>query len=467
MQSKTGTELWRLSASQQVSLALSGRVTCRELVESHLERIEAINPRLGAITQSLKDSALAAAEHADRAEIRGPLHGLPFTIKEDIDCVGSPTTHGVPALRNALPYVDAPIVARMKAAGAIPLGRSNLSEMGLRLCTTNPLHGRTLNPYDRRLTVGGSSGGDAVAVVTGMTPVGIGGDLGGSLRVPAACCGCVTLKPTTGRIAYASSLEPRDHGLAIQLMFAPGPLVRSVKDLQLLFPVLAGRDARDPRSVDVPLGFSKPRELVAALVTSIPGLSLDALAVNAVREAGILLESAGWQVEEATPPDITRVNEVFGNLLGADFEVMARQLQPIISEPLYDHLMRLCHAPSARGLSPCTLHSERARLIREWSGFFSDYPVIVGPNLTHSIWPIDADLDPDAGIDLIEQATRFITVGNALGVPSLAMPMGNAGNNPQSILLYADLWREDLCMLAADAIESRRPEIRTIDPYWQ
>ncbi len=466
-QESGGSKLWQLNACQQVSLVSSGQVTCRELIEAHLARIAEVNPVIGAITFALNESALAAADQADRADSRGPLLGLPFTIKEDIDCFGSPTTHGVPALRNALPYVDAPIVARMKAAGAIPIGRSNLSEMGLRLCTSNPLHGRTLNPYDRRLTVGGSSGGDAAAVATGMTPVGIGGDLGGSLRVPAACCGCVAIKPTTGRVAYASSLVPRDHGLAMQLMFSAGPIVRSVRDLRLLLPIVSGRDIRDPRSVDVPLEFPLPEEPVAAIITSIPGLTLDASLVEAVRQAGKLLEAAGWQVEEAAPPEINRVNEVFGNLLASDFEVLAHQIHPIISDALFEHLMRLCRASSARGLSHAKLHSERVRLIREWSGFFAAYPIIVGPNLTHPIWPIDADLNPDTGITLIEQATQFITIGNALGIPSLALPMGVAESRPRSVLIYADLWREDLCMHAAEAIESGMTGTQPIDPYWQ
>jgi amidase len=132
-------EPWQLSATDQVSLLTNGQITCRELVESHLARIQSLNPQLGAVTVALEETALAAADKADRTDLRGPLHGLPFTVKEDIDCFGSPTTHGVPALRDALPYEDAPIVARLRAAGAIPIARTNLSEMGLRLCTVNPL----------------------------------------------------------------------------------------------------------------------------------------------------------------------------------------------------------------------------------------------------------------------------------------------------------------------------------------
>jgi amidase len=448
------TELWQLDATQQMALVSTGEISCRELVQAHLNRIEQLNGTLGAITRVLTQSALDAADDADCASTRGPLHGLPFTLKEVFDCMGSPTTYGVPASRQAMPYCDSPVVARLRAAGAIPIARTNLSEMALRMCTTNPLHGRTLSPYDRRLTVGGSSGGDAVAVATGMAPVGIGGDSGGSLRVPAACCGCTTLKPTTGRVAHASSLPPRDFGLGLQLMFAIGPFCRSVADLRLLLPIIAGRDIRDPRSVDAPLTGPQPGELTAALVTSLPGASLDATAIEAVRHAGRLLETAGWQVEEVSPPELTRVDEIFSNLLAAELEALTPQLQPIISDSLHEHLLRLQRFNTSRALPYARLHAERSRLMREWSAFFSAYPVVIGPTLGHPIWPIDADLDPESGLPLLAQATRFVSPGNALGIPSLALPIGPTEDLPCSILIYADLWREDLCLCAAEIIEN-------------
>jgi amidase len=190
-------------------------------------------------------SSGAASGRANRSEPRSPLHGVPFSVKENIDCLGSPTTHGLPSLREALPYADAPAVARLKAAGAIPLARTNMSELGMRLCTVNPLRGRTLNPFEPRLSVGGSSGGDAVAVGTGMVPLGLGGDMGGSLRVPAECCGVAALKPTSGRIPIASSLPPLDSGLAAQVMLAIGPIARHTADLRAALALLAGRDGRD------------------------------------------------------------------------------------------------------------------------------------------------------------------------------------------------------------------------------
>jgi amidase len=432
----------------------AGEVSCLELIEAHLTRIEALNPRLNAIVTVLDRAARAQAAAADDASVRGPLHGLPFTVKSDIDCLGSPTTRGVPALRHALPYADAPVVERLQAAGAIVVGRTNLSEMGLRLCADNPLHGRTRNPHDPALTAGGSSCGDAVAVAVGMTPLGIGGDMGGSLRVPAACCGCVTLKPTAGRVPHASSLPPRDYGLAAQLMLSIGPVVRSVRDLRLILPVLAGRDIRDPRSVDAPLDSRGATERVAGVVTSLPGAPLHASAIDAVRRAAASLEAAGWHVEEVTPPELPLLGDLFANLLAPEADTLAKQLEPVISSTLLAHLHRLAVANQARPLSAHTLHSERSRLTREWSQFFSEYPVLIGPTLGAPIWPVDADLSPTSGIELLRNATRFIVPGSVLGFPSLAMPVGVADGLPTSVQIYADLWREDLCLDAAITIEN-------------
>jgi len=375
-----------------------------------------------------------------------------------------PPTHGLPSLRDALPYDDAPAVARLKAAGAIVVARTNTSEFGMRLCGSNPLHGRTLNPYDRRLTAGGSSVGDAAAVGTGMVPLGLGGDIGGSLRVPAECCGVAALKPTTGRVPFASSLAPRDFGMAGQAMLALGPIARHVADLRVALGVLAGRDIRDPRSVDAPLAGAEPEARRAALVTALPGEPLPAATVAAIERAGASLAAAGWHVESATPPELTRVSDVFAKLLATDLSIIAPQAQPVISEALFEHLMRMCHSARLPEASNYRLHSERSRLAREWSRFFAEYPVVIGPNWSVPIWPTDADLDPEHGIERLRQTVRFITPGNALGLPSVVLPMGVVNGLPTSAQIYADLWREDLCLAAAETIEAARGPIGPVDP---
>ncbi len=242
--------LCRRTASELAELIRSGEVSSREVVEAHLARIDEVNPAVNAVVQRIDESALDGADAADAvpaAERTGPLHGVPFTIKENIDCVGSPTTHGVPAFANTLPERDAAIVDRMKRAGGIPLGRTNLAEMGSRLDTDNPLHGRTRNPWNGHLTPGGSSGGEVAALATGMTPFGLGNDIGGSLRNPAYCCGIASLKPTVGRIPL-SVVNSGEYGGMSHALIADGPMARSVADLRLGLSVMAAgtRAIRNP-----------------------------------------------------------------------------------------------------------------------------------------------------------------------------------------------------------------------------
>jgi amidase len=197
-----------MGAAEIAAAVRAGDLPCREVVRAHLDRIASVNPRLNAVTRSLEEEALRAAAEADAARPEegpgGTLRGVPITLKENIDLVGSPSTQGSPALRNALPSRDAPLVERLKRAGAIPVARTNLPDFGLRWHTDSALHGATLNPWDPDRTPGGSSGGDAAAIATGMAPAGIGNDYGGSLRYPAQCCGIAALRPTPGRIPHAS-----------------------------------------------------------------------------------------------------------------------------------------------------------------------------------------------------------------------------------------------------------------------
>ena len=211
-------ELNQKSATELAELIKSKKVSSKEVVETHLERIEEVNPEINAITLTLEESAIKLAEKADSAsdeERNRPFHGVPMTIKENIDFLGTPTTNGVPFFAESMPPRNAPIVDRMLGAGAIPIGRTNLPEMGMRLDTDNPLRGRTFNPWNKGVTPGGSSGGEGAAIATGMSPFGLGNDIGGSLRNPAYCCGIASLKPTIGRIPFVNSIAPfEDMGIS-------------------------------------------------------------------------------------------------------------------------------------------------------------------------------------------------------------------------------------------------------------
>ena len=457
-------ELWRKSAHELARLIRDREVSSREVVSSHLARIEAVNPAVNAITVVLADSALRAADEADSKPAAGPLHGVPFTIKENIDCVGSATTQGLAAMVDAMPAVDAPVVARMKAAGAIPLARTNLPEMGLRITTDNPLRGRTLNPWGPAHTAGGSSGGEGAALATGMSPIGLGNDIGGSLRNPAYCCGITSLKPTTGRIPHASCLPPEDFYLAAQLMCVEGPMARHVEDLRLALAVLAGRDPRDPFSVEVPLQGPAPTSKSVALVTRIPGVDLPASTVVAIRQAGAALAAAGWSTEEVEPPELERVNELWGYLLPGDVAQTLPFIGPLMSAPTVRLLEQLVANYDSANMPSLVLHTERSRLMRSWSAFFQEYPLAVGPTWTDIPFLHDADIDPQGDAETTLNRLRFITPGNLLGIPSVALPMGVADGLPTGVQIYADLWRENLCLQAAAEIEAAVGHICPIDP---
>lgn len=457
-------ELWRESAIGLAQMIRDKVVSSREVIESHIERIETVNPAVNAVTVLLAESALSAADEADKNEAIGPLHGVPFSIKENIDCLGSATTQGIPAMIDAMPTSDAPVVARMKAAGAIPLARTNLPEFGLRITTDNPLRGRTLNPWDSSRTAGGSSGGEASTLATGMSPIGLGNDIGGSLRNPAYCCGITSLKPTTGRIPQASSIPPLDFYLAAQLMAVQGPMARHVADIQLGYEILAGRDFRDPISVDAPLQGPDPENKNVALVTKIPGVTLSATAIEAITRAGAQLASQGWNVIEAEPPELERVNELWGHLLSADLVQTLPEISPVMSEAAIKLLEGLVSTFDAATMPSLVLHTERSRLSRIWSEFFQDYPVVIGPTWTDIPFLHDADIDPDTGVSTTLNRIRFITPGNLLGIPAVALPMGVADGLPTGVQIYADFWREDLCLQAAAQIEEEVGQICPIDP---
>ncbi len=287
-------ELCSHSAVGLAELIRDGRVSSREVVEAHLARIAEINDELNAITITLEENALAQADDADTAdavERLRPLHGVPYTIKENIDLIGAPTTQGLPSLADTFPSTNSPIVDRMNRAGAIPIARTNLPEAGLRIDTENPLRGRTFNPWDKQLTPGGSSGGEAVAIATGMSPMGLGNDIGGSLRNPAYCCGIAALKPTAGRVPFAIEGEVGGLGAASLEFVSDGPMARTVADLRLGLSIIAGRHAKDPRTVDVPLTGPVPSPLRAGIVTSIPGCELPLATIRAIEKSGEILSS--------------------------------------------------------------------------------------------------------------------------------------------------------------------------------
>ena len=460
-------ELWKKSATELAELIKTKQISSREVIESHLTRIEAVNDKVNAITVVLAESALEAADMADKTEPTGPLHGVPFTIKENIDCVGSATTQGVPLLADSMPAMDAPVVERMKKAGAIPLARTNLPELGLRVDTDNPLRGRTLNPWSADRTAGGSSGGEAAALATGMSPIGLGNDIGGSVRNPAFCCGITSLKPSAGRIPHASSIPPEDAGLAVQLMAVEGPMARHVKDVKLAYEILSGRHPRDPVTADVPLSGPESASKKIAVVTEISGIEVASSAIMAVKDAAKALKDDGWEIVETQPPELEQVHEIWAFILAMDFSSLLPEFSAVLSPPTIEMLKQLFVRNDPNSVRLPVIHSERNRLCRLWSEFFGEYPIMIGPTWTDIQFLHNADLDGKVGLELMSDRLRFITPANVLGIPSAAVPTGVIDGLPTGVQVYADKWREDLSLAGAEIIESALGHICPIDPvFW-
>ena len=254
-------ELWRWDAVALAEGIRTRKISSREAVTACVGRMRAVNPALNAVTCDLSAQALSAADLADAALARGdalgPLHGVPVTIKENVDQQGCATVNGVAAYKDVIATSDHPVVANWKKAGAVIIGRTNTPAFSLRWFTDNDLHGRTLNPFDPSVTPGGSSGGAAAAVAMGMGPIAHGTDYGGSIRHPAWACGVVGLRTTPGRVPSYKASAP-NRVITNQMMSVQGPLTRNVRDARLALQVMSQGSPLDPQWTPAPLDHAAP-----------------------------------------------------------------------------------------------------------------------------------------------------------------------------------------------------------------
>lgn len=460
-------ELWRSSATELAELVRGRQACVREVIEAHLRRIDEVNSALNAIVIRVDEQALAAADAADaadRAVAAGgelpPLHGVPFTVKECIDLAGTPTTEGWKALANSYPARDAPDVERLKAAGAIPIGRTNLATFAVRWHCESEMWGDTVNPWDATRTPGASSGGDAAAVASGMTPLGLGGDGLGSLRWPAQCCGVAALKATYGRIPAAGDLQ-----IGAQLMVVEGPLARRVADLRTAFEVMAGPTWRDPRTVPAPLrGPPLPEPVLVAVVSDPAGGGIAPQVQDGVRKAAAALADAGYALEQIEPPGIDEaLNAALSMYNTPDFRVLLPMLdsfeaptRQFLTE-FYDVVGDPDPVLAMNGFIT------RQSLLRRWGEFQETVPLIVAPISTDVPFKVGTDLGDGAVAKTIHDLRLAIAI-NGLGLPAVAVPVGVADGLPQVVQIIGPAYREDLCLDAAQAVEDVLGVVTPIDP---
>ena len=463
-------DLWKHGAVELAEIIRTGQASSVEVVEAHLARIESVNNSVNAMVKTLPEQALDRASEIDNALMKGeklgPLAGVPFTVKENIDFAGLPTTNGMPGFAEAIAPADAPVVERMRGAGGVAIGRTNLPDMGLRVHTDSALHGLTRNPWNHDRTAGGSSGGEAVSLATGMSPIGLGNDIGGSLRNPASCCGIASIKPTMGRVPHANFIPLEDEGVVAQHMLAEGPMARQVADVRLGLSILAGGHVRDPRTVPIPLEPPTSPTKRVCLLPDPPGGQTDSRIVEVTRAAGQALEKAGYIVDEIEPPRFEEVIMVWGSLLMADIRVALPLLAPLLSDDANQFLNY-----SDEIIEPSTLDTyaqawmQRSSLQRAWGQFFSEWDAVLTPTWTQLPFEHGYDISSASAAGKVLELIRPVLPGNALGLPSAAVPGGMVDGLPVGVLVTGALWHDLTCLDIAEAIEAAELVPKTpIDP---
>ncbi|WP_431041810.1 amidase [Streptomyces sp. P1-3] len=467
-----GDVLWRMAATELAAAVARGEVSATEVVKSHLDRIAEVNPTVNAVTQPLADRAVAEAAALDRRRAAGdelgPLAGVPFTVKESIGIAGVPTTHGAQRFRELIAPTDAPPVARLRAAGAIPIGHSNMPTLTLAgMHSRSELFGDTANPWDCGRTPGGTSGGDGAAVATGMAGLGLGNDSGGSVRIPASFCGVAALKPTYGRFPADHRIGPEDPPLSAQTLVVDGPLARTVADLRTAFEALSGTDPRDPRAVPAPVrGEPIGRPVKVAVVADPGGQGVHPSVRRAVRDAADVLARAGYAVEEV--PDVPRLAETleaYGRMTVTEFNVRWPVVRTLLGEGGHRYIeMSMERTPPVDLEEYLRLTGVRLSVQRSWAEFLEEYPLLLGPVFTEP--PVEPGLESRdrEGHARVTTAMRLCSASSFAGVPAVAVPTGLADGLPTGVQVIGRAYREDLCLDAAAAIEAAFGVLTPVDP---
>ena len=454
-------DVWRRSAVDLAAMIRAREVSCVDVTESVLERIARHNGRINAIVVDSGEEALRTAEQKDRetgsgADL-GPLHGVPVTIKENIDVSGQATPNGLPAYADVIAPDHSPVTRNLLDAGAIIVGRTNTPELSMRATTDNPLRGRTLNPWDEEASPGGSSGGASAAAAMGFGPIHHGNDIGGSLRFPSFACGLATVKPTLGRVPAYNPSAAAERGLLAQLSSVQGAICREVRDVRLATRVLAGGDPRDPWWVPAPFdGPALAPPIKVAVTCEAHGYPINPQIVAGIERAADVLSDAGYAVERAETPSIMKAAQAWFDVLGSE---IAHFLGPIAREhgsgtirTLFEHYQRVGKPVDAEGYRQGI--ADRTALTREWSVFLEEYPLVLCPFLMRSMYPWDHDAQGFEQVKDLFASAIYSTGVNYLSLPAGVVPIGFADGLPAGVQIVGRRYREDLILDAMEAIEA-------------
>ncbi len=452
-------EILSYSATRQASLVRRREVSSRELVAAHLDRIAEVNPKLNAAVEVLAARALVGADAADaalaRGESLGPLHGVPFSIKDSIEVAGTVCTAGTLGRANAAPSIeDATLVARLRQAGGIPIARTNLPDLLFAFESDNLLHGRTNNPYALDRTSGGSSGGEAALIAACGSPLGLGSDCAGSVRLPAAFCGIAAIKPTSGRLPRTGHFPPS--GGWIEALWQIGPMARRVEDLIAALPLLAAPDGCDFTAVGMPPpdpAAVSLRGLRAAFYTDNGFAAAQPEVADVVRAAARWLAAETACMDEARPACLPAAYDLEMKLIGPDGgDSLRRYLADIGSTRLHPLLTGWLKKlePYRTDLAGFQSYwAEWDAYRAEMLAFLGRYDVILAPAYTQPALPHGASI-----LDENFRGFSHTMACNVAGWPAAVVRCGESPEGlPIAVQVIAGPWREDRVLAVASALE--------------
>jgi Asp-tRNA(Asn)/Glu-tRNA(Gln) amidotransferase A subunit family amidase len=453
------------------ALAMAEGIRCKrispvELVEAHFSQIDRLNPRLNAFVQLDGEGARRQARAAETAVMRhaslGPLHGVPVSIKSSIDVAGMRCEAGTKLRRGCVAAHDAPLVARLRAAGAIILGLTNTPELLMAWETDNLLYGRTNSPWDLSRTPGGSSGGEAAAIASGCSAGGVGSDGGGSIRVPAHFSGICGLKPTPGRVPASGHFPPS--GGPFSLLGVVGPMARTAGDLKILFEVMQGPDDGDPSAAPVPLRWPGEDDIKSMRIGYFEDDGRTAVTPEtraAVRTAVEALRRAGFQVESFRPEGLEQARQLWWKFFGLAgrmlLDPMVRGHEDELSPILAQFLSWTAAEPTPSGQSLLDTWVQRDLLRTQFFSQLQKYPILLCPVASipafrhgERCWKIDGKL-----VRYLD-AWSYTEWFNLLGSPAVAVPVGESAEGlPIGVQIAGRPWEEESVLAVAAALEAQ------------
>jgi amidase len=461
-------EIWEMAANKIATEVRAKRLSAVDVMVAHLDRLARVNPAINAVVQEFPEEALDAARQVDaalaRGEDPGPLSGVPVTIKVNVDQKGHATTNGLRLQAALVATEDSPVVSNIRKAGGIIVGRTNTPALSLRWFTKNDLHGQTLNPRNREITPGGSSGGAAAAVAAGICAIAHGTDIAGSIRYPAYACGLHGLRPTPGRVPAYNSSGP-DRFIGAQLMAVSGPIARSIEDLDIALTAMSAPDVRDPWYVPVAAGSADfPKR--AALALAPDGMEVTGEVHAALLDGADRLRDAGWTVEEVDCPPMRRAAAVNACLWMAEMQFGASELLAREGEAdsqfVFARMSEDAGEVGFRSLMEAL--QMRAGLVRQWALFMRDYPVVLCPVSGELPFDQQLDVSSEAAFTRVFEAQLTQRAIPAIGVPALSVATGGANGRPVGVQLIGPRFREDILLAAGRDIEKAGRPIGVSDP---